>query len=310
MSDDGQQELPILPRGSDHVMGGGGPHPLDKKPYDGHTIAFGEEREHASEGTFTHKGDERTHYVGDSCEPPHVSADDEDRRHNQAKQFRDAAEKLKLDFAHPFPELIKYAVQNDRLLGIKSFAEQEKQKDLEAAAETLLGGIVPGWTKNNDHSANTPARFVKMLRQLCEPVPEWNFTVFPAETDNMVVLGPIPFYTLCAHHVVPFHGAAFVGYVPDRVVAGLSKFPRAVRAVAKGLHVQETLTTKIADFLEEKLAPKGLAVVLQAEHMCMAMRGVEVAGVTTTTSEMRGVFSEHDRTAKAEFLQWIGPRTA
>lgn len=231
----------FLPRGSDHVMGGGGPHPLDK--------------------------------IGD----------------------------LPWSDPNSFPLEDLRKVRKD----IETFGEQYKRQDLEAAAETLLGGIVPGWTKDNDHSAETPARFVKMLRQLCEPVPEWNFTTFPAETDNMVVLGPIPFYTLCAHHVVPFHGTAFVGYVPDRVVAGLSKFPRAVRAVAKGLHVQETLTTQIADFLEAKLEPKGLAVVLKAEHMCMAMRGVEVAGVITTTAEMRGVFSDHSRTAKAEFLEWI-----
>jgi GTP cyclohydrolase I len=186
-----------------------------------------------------------------------------------------------------------------------SFAEQAKTQELEAAAETLLGGIVPGFSMKNEHSAATPGRFVKMLRQLCEPEPEWNFTTFPAHSDNMVTLSPIPFYTLCAHHVVPFHGTVHVGYVPDRTIAGLSKFPRAVRAVAKGLHVQEELTAKIADFLEEKLKPKGVAVVMKAEHMCMAMRGVEVAGVITTTAEMRGVFSDHTRTAKAEFLQWI-----
>jgi GTP cyclohydrolase I len=185
-----------------------------------------------------------------------------------------------------------------------TFAEQAKQQDLEAAAEALLGGIVPGFSTTNPHSAETPKRFVKMMRQLCEPE-EFNFTTFPATSDNMVTLSPIPFYTLCAHHVVPFHGTVHVGYVPDRSLAGLSKFPRAVRAVAKGLHVQEELTAKIADFLEEKLKPKGVAVVMKAEHMCMAMRGVEVAGVITTTAEMRGVFSDHSRTAKAEFLQWI-----
>jgi GTP cyclohydrolase I len=213
----------------------------------------------------------------------------------QQQAARDA---LGIDFSKLFVER--------RSSGDFSFAEQAKTQELEAAAETLLGGIVPGFSMKNEHSAATPGRFVKMLRQLCEPEPEWNFTTFPATSDNMVTLSPIPFYTLCAHHVVPFHGTVHVGYVPDRTIAGLSKFPRAVRAVAKGLHVQEELTAKIADFLEEKLEPKGVAVVMKAEHMCMAMRGVEVAGVITTTAEMRGVFSDHSRTAKAEFLQWIG----
>jgi GTP cyclohydrolase I len=174
----------------------------------------------------------------------------------------------------------------------------------EALVAQLLNRLVPGFTTADEHHRETPRRFVKMLKQLTIPEP-FSFTTFPAKSDNMVVLGPIPFYTLCAHHVVPFYGNAWIGYVPDQLLAGLSKFARAVKHVAKGLHVQEELTAEIADFIEDNLSPKGVAVVMKAEHLCMAMRGVETAGVITTTAEMRGVFGDHERTAKAEFLEWI-----
>jgi GTP cyclohydrolase IA len=160
-----------------------------------------------------------------------------------------------------------------------------------------------------DHRAETPRRFVSMLREMTTRDEEFKFTTFDAEgTDEMVTLGPIPFYTLCAHHVVPFFGNVWIGYVPDRMIAGLSKFPRAVRHLAKGFWVQEMLTREIADYLENKLEPKGVAVVVDAEHMCMAMRGVQQPGVTTRTSAMLGVFSDHERTAKAEFMSGINGR--
>jgi GTP cyclohydrolase I len=155
-----------------------------------------------------------------------------------------------------------------------------------------------------DHRADTPQRFLKMLWQLTQRE-EFNFTTFPAKSDEMIVLGPIPFYTMCAHHTAPFFGNAFIGYVPNGSIAGLSKFARAVKYLAKGFWVQEELTTEIATYLERKLYPRGIAVVVQAEHLCMAMRGVQQPGVITTTSSMRGVFADHDRTAKAEFMQFI-----
>ena len=145
-----------------------------------------------------------------------------------------------------------------------------------------------------------------MLREMTTRDPEFKFTTFDEDhVDEMITMGPIPFYTLCAHHVVPFLGNCWIGYVPDGRIAGLSKFPRAVKYLAKGFWVQETLTTEIADFLEAKLNPKGVAVVMEAEHMCMAMRGIQQAGIVTRTSAMRGVFADHDRTAKAEFMAGI-----
>jgi GTP cyclohydrolase I len=158
---------------------------------------------------------------------------------------------------------------------------------------------------DEEAQANTPLRFVKMLSQMLSPVVDWNFTTFDSDLDNMVTIGPIPFYTLCKHHIVPFYGNAWIGYVPNGKMAGLSKFARTVDALTKGLHVQEELTVKIAKFIEEKLEPKGVAVVMKAEHLCMAMRGAKVAGAKTTTSEMRGVFADHERLARSEFLAFI-----
>lgn len=157
-----------------------------------------------------------------------------------------------------------------------------------------------------DHRAKTPARMLKMFKEMTTRE-SFDFTTFPAKTQDMVTLGPIPFYSLCAHHTAPFFGNAFIGYVPEGRIAGLSKFARAVKQQAKGFHVQEELTHAIAHFLQENLQqPKGVAVVLKAEHLCMAMRGVEQPGVTTTTSAMLGVFGDHARTAKAEFMSIIG----
>jgi GTP cyclohydrolase I len=157
-----------------------------------------------------------------------------------------------------------------------------------------------------DHRVKTPARMLEMFREMTTRE-DFEFTTFPAKTQDMVTLGPIPFYSLCAHHTAPFFGNAFIGYVPAGRIAGLSKFARAVKQQAKGFHVQEELTHAIANFLVENLQkPRGVAVVLRAEHLCMAMRGATQPGVVTTTSAMLGVFGDHDRTAKAEFMSIIG----
>jgi len=161
----------------------------------------------------------------------------------------------------------------------------------------------------DDHGADTPKRFIRMLRELTSPEP-FNFTTFPNDkgSQEMVVVQDIPFVSLCNHHVVPFVGVAHVGYIPNDRLVGLSKLARVVRHYAKSLQVQERLTQQIADRLVEELEPLGVAVVLKAEHMCMTIRGVQTPGTKTTTSAMLGVFSDHDRTAKAEFMQIIGSK--
>jgi GTP cyclohydrolase I len=156
-----------------------------------------------------------------------------------------------------------------------------------------------------EHHRDTAARWVKSMQELLTPE-QFNFTTFRATSDEMIILSPIPFYTLCAHHVIPFYGRAYVGYVPRDVIAGLSKFGRFIKNMARGLWVQEDLTAAIADGLEAELEnPRGVAVILEGEHMCMSMRGVQMPGVITTTSAMRGVFGDHARTAKAEFLETV-----
>jgi GTP cyclohydrolase I len=173
-------------------------------------------------------------------------------------------------------------------------------------AENLLRNVMPNEEWDNDpHLGNTPTRFAKMLRELTTPE-QFEFTTFPNRgTDEMVIVKDIPFYTLCAHHVIPFFGVAHVAYIPEAEVAGLSKLARTVQLFAKGLNVQEELTQTVANYIEEQLQPKGVAVVMVAEHLCMTMRGVQVPGTKTTTSCMKGVFSDHDRMARAEFLELI-----
>lgn len=173
-------------------------------------------------------------------------------------------------------------------------------------AATYLLQTTTGLDVTSEHGRNTPARFVRMLDEMTTP-DNFDFTVFKNTMglDEMVVVLNIPFFTLCQHHIVPFYGYAHIGYVPQDYIAGLSKFARAVRSMAKGLWVQEHLTYKLADWLESRLNPAGVAVVMEAEHMCMTMRGVQVPGTMTTTSAMRGVFADHTRTAKAEFMQFL-----
>ncbi|EQD50815.1 GTP cyclohydrolase I, partial [mine drainage metagenome] len=122
--------------------------------------------------------------------------------------------------------------------------------------------------------------------------------------DEMVLVRDIAFYSLCEHHLLPFYGKAHVAYIPDGRVLGLSKLPRIVDAFARRLQVQERLTTEIANAIDTHLHPKGVAVVLEADHLCMMMRGVEKAGNRTITSSMTGVFRRDPRT-RGEFLGLI-----
>lgn len=166
-----------------------------------------------------------------------------------------------------------------------------------------------GLDVETEHGADTPKRFAAMLDEVtkCKDCTgsciKWK--VFKSDVDQMVVVNRIPFASVCNHHVVPFVGHAWVGYVPDGTVAGLSKFARVVHHFARRLQVQEELTEDIASFLEEQLQPKGVIVVTEAEHLCMTIRGTQTPGTITRVVETRGVFADHGRTAKAEFLQGI-----
>jgi GTP cyclohydrolase IA len=162
-------------------------------------------------------------------------------------------------------------------------------------------------TEPPTHMQRTPERFLAMLQELTTPEP-FEFTVFDNDgVDEMVVVQDIPFYTLCAHHVIPFFGKAHIAYIPGSKIAGLSKFARAVKYFSRGLNVQEELTKNISDFLNEKLVdPIGVGVIMRGEHLCMTMRGVQTPGTFTTTSAMTGAFRDPSELARTEFLNLIG----
>ncbi len=132
-----------------------------------------------------------------------------------------------------------------------------------------------------------------------------NGALFDVEYNEMVVVRDIDYYSLCEHHMLPFLGKAHVAYIPDGKVIGLSKIPRIVEMYARRLQVQERMTQQIAEFLDETLHPKGVAVVVQGMHMCAAMRGVKKANARMSTSAMLGLFKS-DQALRAEFFEHIG----
>ena len=140
--------------------------------------------------------------------------------------------------------------------------------------------------------------------------PERHLTVtFAAEHDEMVMVRDIPFASLCEHHMMPFMGKAHVGYIPgdDGRITGLSKLARLVDAYARRLQVQERMTTQIADTMEKVLDARGVLVVVEAEHLCMSMRGVKKPGTLTITSAVRGLFRDDPRT-RAEAMEYVHGR--
>ncbi|SRR5690606_38309222 len=134
-----------------------------------------------------------------------------------------------------------------------------------------------------------------------------NNAVFHEKYDEMVLVKNIDFYSLCEHHMLPFYGKVHVAYIPDGKIIGLSKIPRLVEVYSRRLQVQERMTQEIADTIEKYLQPKGVAVVSEAYHMCMMMRGVEKQNSSATTSAVHGVFQEDPRT-RAEFLNLISSK--
>jgi GTP cyclohydrolase IA len=164
-----------------------------------------------------------------------------------------------------------------------------------------------GYDRTQPHLADTPlrvARFLTKWHSLAdEPPPA--LTTFPSEGyDAMVVVGDIQFYSMCAHHGLPFFGVAAVGYIPNGKIVGLSKLARLVDYYARRFQTQECITRQVADHLERELKPLGVGVVLRGEHLCMSMRGINKPGHFTVTSEMRGVMREEDA-ARSELLSLV-----
>jgi len=152
----------------------------------------------------------------------------------------------------------------------------------------------------------TPDRVHRMYTEITagyhvDPERLLNGAIFDIDHSAMVVVREIPFHSLCEHHLLPFFGTASVAYIPEGRVIGLSKIPRIVEMYARRLQIQERLTQQIADFLMERLAPKGVGVVLEATHLCAVMRGVRKPGTIMTTSAVLGIFRSNDKT-RAEFF--------
>jgi GTP cyclohydrolase I len=168
------------------------------------------------------------------------------------------------------------------------------QPRIEAAVREILAAI--GEDPGRDGLLDTPARVARMYAEICSGLhedPDAHVeTSFEADHDEMVMVRDIPLYSLCEHHLAPFIGKAHVAYIPGpsgRII-GLSKFARLVDGYSRRPQVQERLTRQIADALEHSLEPRGVMVVIEAEHLCMSMRGVRKAGTTTVTSAVRGLF--------------------
>jgi GTP cyclohydrolase I len=182
---------------------------------------------------------------------------------------------------------------------------------IEAAVREILAAI--GEDPARDGLLDTPARVARMYAEVCgglreEPAAHLEKT-FQVEHDEIILVRDITFYSICEHHLVPFFGKAHVAYLPqkDGRITGLSKLARLVDGFAKRPQVQERLTGQIADAIDEKLAPRGTAVVLEAEHLCMSMRGIRKPGARTVTSSMRGIFRSNPA-SREEVLKLIGQR--
>jgi GTP cyclohydrolase I len=174
----------------------------------------------------------------------------------------------------------------------------------ERAAHDLLCAL--GVDHAGESLGGTPRRMARMYAELLTPA-AFNPTTFPNDGgyDELVVATGIPFHSMCEHHLLPFVGVAHVGYLPGERIIGLSKLARVVDLFARSLQVQERLTTQVAGWLEEHLAPQGVGVVLEAEHMCMSLRGVQKPGARTVTSALLGCLRDDQRT-RQEFLSLTG----
>ncbi len=181
------------------------------------------------------------------------------------------------------------------------------KRRIEKAVKEILKAV--GENPDRPDIKETPRRVAEMYEEILSGMkanPERELeVVFEKDHDEIILLKDIPLYSICEHHLLPFIGRAHVAYIPkDNRVTGLSKLVRVVDAMSKRLQVQERLTTDIAEIIMRKLKPKGVLVIIEAEHLCMSMRGVKKPGVSTVTSALRGVFRTNEKT-RAEAMALI-----
>jgi GTP cyclohydrolase I len=181
----------------------------------------------------------------------------------------------------------------------------DRERATHAVAE-LLAAL--GRDASSPHLAETPRRVADAFIEMLTPK-DFALTTFPNDEgyDELVLVRDIPFHSLCEHHLLPFTGVAHIGYLPGERILGLSKLARVLEFFARDLQVQERLTKQVADWLANELSPRGVGVVIEAEHLCMSLRGVHVGGSRTTTSALHGVIREDART-RDEFFALCGLR--
>jgi GTP cyclohydrolase I len=182
------------------------------------------------------------------------------------------------------------------------------KKKIEKAVKSIIEAI--GDDPKREGLKDTPRRVAAMYEEIfggmSKNIDDELKVFFEKEHDEIILLKDIPLYSICEHHMVPFIGRAHVAYIPDaNRITGLSKIARVVDTLSRRMQVQERLTTEIADVIMRKLKPKGVFVVIEAEHLCMSMRGVKKPGVITTTSAVRGIFRTSQKT-RSEALALIG----
>ncbi|GAQ95495.1 GTP cyclohydrolase I [Thermodesulfovibrio aggregans] len=180
------------------------------------------------------------------------------------------------------------------------------REKIKKGVRLIIEGI--GENPEREGLVETPDRIARMYEEIfkgLEPPEEELLKCIEGEThDEMVLLRNIPFYSVCEHHFLPFFGNAHIAYIPDGRIVGLSELPRALDYLAKRPQVQERLTKQLADLIVEKIKPKGCMVVIEAEHLCMSMRGIKKPGVKTITSAVRGIFRK-SQTTRQEALELI-----
>ena len=209
--------------------------------------------------------------------------------------------------------MAKLAVSRRRRQQVEEVGELGRSPDL-ALIESLVNEVLLalGEKPGRNGLMNTPERVAKALAFMTQGYQQnidhlLNGALFPIEYDEMVIVKDIDFFSLCEHHLLPFFGKVHVGYLPNQKVVGLSKIPRIVDMFARRLQVQERLTTQIAETLKSKLDANGVGVVIEAQHLCMMMRGVEKQNTVAVTSSMLGAFRSQQQT-RLEFLKLIHRR--
>ncbi|MET9275058.1 GTP cyclohydrolase I FolE [Kribbella sp. NPDC003557] len=184
---------------------------------------------------------------------------------------------------------------------------RREEIDLPAAQRAVADLLTAlGRDPHSAHLADTPRRVANAYAEMLTPR-EFELTTFPNDEgyDELVLAKDIPVQSLCEHHLLPFQGVAHVGYLPGDRILGLSKLARVVELFARDFQVQERLTKQVADWLQDHLAPKGVGVVIEAEHQCMSLRGVRAAGSRTVTSSLHGILRENP-SSRQEFFALTG----